>query len=238
MRMLRLSLTLLCSCPLSASCASAAAGLPDLPPGATLPVSLETSLDAKHVRVGQPVVVHLVQRVPLAGGGYLPAKARVVGSVTGYDGHSLSLRFGAVKLKAQTKPVELRLRAAAYWLDADHARDPLDGGDRGTSSPADWTTRQIGRDEVYRSGGAGTVYNQYSEPVGHADLEGVYAAPVAGAPARAMGPFSTTSDELYDLPDLRLSSAGGADAPIVFAVDSPKWKLDTATALLLEVVAP
>jgi hypothetical protein len=212
-----------------------AQGLPELSGGTTLPVSLETALSAKHVRVGERITARLSQRVPL-GGGYLPAKARILGSIAAYDGHSLSLRFNTLRLGDKTEPLEVRLVAAAFWMDVGQTRDPLDGGDRGTSSPADWTTQQIGRDEVYRSGGSGTVYNQFSEPVGHADTEGVYAAPVAGVPAHAMGPFSTTASGLYDLQDLRLISAGGSGMPIVLGLNGPKWKLDTATALLLEVV--
>jgi len=235
--MLSRGTVLLCGFALSVACAKAAQDLPILPAGATLPVSLQTPLSAKRVRVGAAIVAQLSQRVPLTGGGYLPAKARVLGNVVAYDGQSLTLRFTTLALGAQTEAIEVRLVAAAHWLDADHARDPLDGGDRGTSDPADWTTMQIGRDEVYRSGGSGTVYNQYSEPVGHADLEGVYAAPVAGEPARAMGPFSTTSSGLYDLDELRMVSEGGSATPIVFGLAGPKWRLDTATPLLLEVVS-
>jgi hypothetical protein len=52
------------------------------------------------------------------------------------------------------------LLAAAHWMDVGRTAEPLDGGDRATSNPADWTTMQIGRDQVYRSGGSGTVYSQ------------------------------------------------------------------------------
>ncbi len=210
-----------------------------LPPGITLPISLDTGLSAKHAQAGQRIDARLTQRVPMADGRYLPAKSRVEGTVVSVDAHSLKLRFDTLVVYGQSAPISTRLVAAAYWLDVDRTRDPLDGGDRGTSSPADWTTMQIGRDEVYRSAGAGTVYDQYSQPVGHADLQGVYAAPRApGGLPRAMGPFSTTAKGLYNLPALEILSAGGQGQPIELGLSSPKWKLDSHTALLLEVVAP
>ena len=245
MAALRHSLTSVVRCGVLGCCfvfttfafAGERAPLPRLMPGSTLPVSLEHGLDAKHVRVGQRISARLSQRVPAADGRYLSAKTRLSGTVTAYDGQSLALRFTNLSLGEQSQPVEVRLIAAAQWLDADHARDPLGATDRGDSSPADWTTMQIGRDEVYRSGGSGTVYDQYSQPVGHADLEGVYAAPAApGALPRAMGPFSTTSSGLYDLSELRIVSAGGSGQPIVLGVNSTRWQLQTATALLLELV--
>lgn len=219
----------LCSTPLVSE------SLSKLPAGTTLPVSLDTPLRAGQVKVGQKISAHLTQRVPLAEGRALPAKAHIEGTVTECDGHALALRFTMLTVGRQMGPIDVRLVAAAFWLDADHARDPLDGGDRGTSSPADWTTMQIGRDEVYRSGGSGTVYDQYSRPVGHADLDGVYAAPSGGAPPRAMGPFSTTATGLYDLPGFSIVSAGGNGMPVVLGLKDPKWRLDTATALLLEI---
>jgi hypothetical protein len=216
---------------------SRSAALVSLPPGRTLPVILQQKLSAGHGKVGDRVVARLSQRVPLPNGGYLLPKAQLVGHVSALDARSLALQFTELKLGGQTEPIAVRLLAAAHWMDVGRTAQPLDGGDRATSNPADWTTMQIGRDEVYRSGGSGTVYNQYSEPVGHADLYGVYAPPLPGGSAmRAMGPFSTTAKGIYDLPGVAIDAAGGTGQPIVLGLSSPKWQLDSGTALLLEVV--
>jgi hypothetical protein len=216
---------------------SAANSLIALPSGSTLPVILQHKLSAGHVKVGDRVVARLSQRVPLPSGGYLSPKAKLVGRVSAYDARSLTLQFTELKLADQTEPIAVRLLAAAHWIDVGRAAEPLGATDRGTGSPADWTTMQIGRDEVYRSAGSGTVYNQYSEAVGRADLYGVYAPPLPGGTAmRAMGPFSTTAKGIYDLPGVVIDAAGGSAQPIVLGLSSPTWQLDSGTALLLEVV--
>ena len=53
----------------------------------------------------------------------------------------------------------------------------------------------------------GGVYDQYSQPVGYADLHGVHAEPTsAGKLPRAMGPFSTTATGLHGLPGFSVLS--------------------------------
>jgi hypothetical protein len=208
--------------------------LTPLPKGTSLPVLLARGLDARHVRVGEPLRARLTQRVPLGNGAYLSQKAEVTGTVVACDGASLTLRFDRLHLGKQEEPIEVRLRAAAHWLDVHNSQLPEGATDRATSDPANWTTKQIGGDEVYRSAGSGKVYDQYSQPVGFADLYGVYEPPaVAGGTARAMGPFSTTSAGIYDLPGIEIASGGGEGKPIVLRLISPKWQLHDGTALLL-----
>jgi hypothetical protein len=204
-----------------------------------LPVSLKQRLDARHVRVGQQVTARLMQRVPLADSSYLPSKAKVTGTVVAYDTSSLTLRFDRLSLKDQQVPIHVKLVAAGHWLDVEETERPLGATDRSLSNPANWTTKQIGGDEVYHSGGgSGPVYDQYSERVGHVDAFGVYApARTPGAAALAMGPFSTTSRGLYDLPGMEIASPGGSESPIVLQLTSPKWQLHGQTALLLETTA-
>ncbi|HEY1966006.1 MAG TPA: hypothetical protein VGG59_13790 [Acidobacteriaceae bacterium] len=228
----------------TAFCCAAALGaspekLTPLPEGITLPVLLTRSLDARHVRVGEPVVAELAQRVPLADGGWLPQKAKVIGTVVACDNTSLTLRFDRLRLGEQEEPVDVTLLAAAHWFDVHQSKIPLAAPDRATSNPNDWTTRQIGGDEVYRSGGWGKVYDRYSEPVGHADPNGVYGPPiVVGGPARAMGPFSTTATGVYDLPGIEIGSGGGKGRPIVLRLTSRKWQLHSVTAFLLVTTGP
>lgn len=210
--------------------------LQPLAPGSTLPVVMQQDLRPGHVQVGERLSAKLVQRVPLSGGAYLPQKSVLLGTVVAEDSQTLTLRFDQLRLGDQQGSLQVRLVAAASWYEVAQTKYPLGATDRGTSSPADWTTMQIGRDEVYRSAGSGTVYNQYSEPVGHADLEGVYASPEDGAPPRALGPFSADAKGLYDLPDVVIEEPGGAGSPIVLKLTGTHWRLDRGTALLLEVV--
>lgn len=221
----------------TSSAAHAATKLEPLPAGVTLPVSLEQRLDARHVRTGQQITARLMQRVPLADGSYLSSKARVMGTVVAYDSNSLTLRFDRLRLKQEEEPIQITLLAAGHWLDVERTQEPLAPTDHSLSNPMTWTTKQIGGDEVYRSGGTTVVYDQYSQPVGHADTLGVYGpSQTPGAPPLAMGPFSTTARGLYDLPGVEIASPGGAESSIVLRLTSPKWQLHGQTALLLETI--
>ena len=215
--------------------ARAAVKLESLPAGVMLPVSLEQRLDAGHVRAGEAITARLMQRVPLADGYYLSPKARVMGTVVAYDGGSLTLRFERLRLGHEQQPLHVKLLAAGHWFEVGQTKVPLEAADRALSNPWDWTTKQIGGDEVYRSGGSGVVYDRYSEPVGHADAYGVYApGRMPGATALAMGPFSTTAHGVYGLLGTEIASPGGAESPIVLRLTSPKWQLHGGTALLLQ----
>ncbi len=209
--------------------------LAPVPVGSTLPVLLERGLDSKHVRVGQPVVARLAQRVPLGEGRYLPSDAELVGSVIALGPATLSLLFTGVRLRGASEPVRVKLIAAASWLDVISTRDSLGGA---THDSSDITTKQVGGDEIYGANVATKVYDQYSQPVGRADGTGVYAPSLApDEPERSMGPFSTTAAGLYDIDGLGISSVG-AGGPIVFALKDPRWQLHTGSGLLMQVVEP
>ncbi len=205
--------------------------------GATLPVTLAKSIKVEHLSAGRLVVARLSQRVPLDNDRYLPAGVEVVGQVVSATPSSLSILFIELRWKTQTVPIRVRLVAAASFQKVFQAGLPVGGTDRGTSDPADYTTRQVGGDEVYLSAGSGRVYDLYSQPVGYADLHGVYAKPrSAGEPPRAMGPFSTTATGLHGLREFAIISPGDASSPITFVVNNPKGIIGQGGALLLEVV--
>jgi hypothetical protein len=206
-------------------------------PGATLPVALGTALRAQRLTVGQIVTARLLQRVPLSDRAYLPSKAEIVGHIVASSASSLSILFTELQWKDQTVPIHVRLVAAASSNNVYQTTLSLGGTDRGTSDPADWTTRQVGGDEVYLSAGSGKVYDRYSQPVGYANFNGVYADPASvGELPRAMGPFSTTATGLHGLSGLSIVSPGSAGTPITFRVSGPKWQIASGCALLLEVV--
>ncbi len=206
-----------------------------LPPGSTLPVFLDGALDAKNAHAGTAVRAKLAQRVPLPDGAFLPDKAKLSGTVVTANAQTLVLRFDTLMLGEQSAPIRVKLLAAADWLDVERTHDNLGSADRGAGNPTQWTTEQVGGDEVYRANSFATVYNKVSEPVGRADGTGVYGAPLSpGGLERAMGPFSTTSAGLYDLPGMQFVPQS-ADA-LRFGITDAKWKLHSHTGLLLQVV--
>jgi hypothetical protein len=235
MRYLTLLLTLGFAVPIYAS--KPASHLVAPSPGTTLPITLNKTVKPTHLVVGRPIIARFIQRVPLSTVSYLPPKVEVVGHVVSSNSSSISILFTQLRWKDETVPIHLQLVSAASPYDVFEASMPLGATDRGTSDPANWTTRQIGGDEVYRSSGWGKVYDQYSQPVGYADLNGVYQDPSsAGEPPRAMGPFSTTATGLHGLTGFSIVSAGDAGVPITLSVSKPKWQIASGTALLLKVV--
>jgi hypothetical protein len=207
------------------------------PPGATLPVLINKTLNPRSLQPGQPVTVQLVQSVPVSANVSLPKGTKLDGHVVSVSNSSISILFDQLRWKDRTLPVHVRLVAAAASNNVFDTRLPLGGTDRATSSQADWTTRQVGGDEVYLSAGSGKVYDQYSQPVGYADFSGVYANPsAAGELPRAMGPFSTTATGLHGFRELSIVASGDAGTPITLSASRPDWQIENGSALLLEVV--
>ena len=219
-----------------ASSAAAQSTFQAPPAGATLPVRVEHTLDAKHTHPGDVVQAQLMQRVPLGDRRYLPAGAELVGTVTTVNAQQLAIAWTELRLHSAAEPVRVKLLAGADSFDVGQTRIPLGGPSFSTS---DWTTEQIGGDEIYGINVPAKVYDRYSQPVGRADGTGVYAPPPApGLPERALGPFSTTTAGLYDMPGLSVMSAGGeGGAPMVLGL-AGRWRLRADSALLFEVVAP
>jgi hypothetical protein len=235
MRYLTLLVTLGLVLPIYAS--KPAKQLVEPQPGATLPVTMVTTVKPVHLVVGQPVTARFIQRVPVSTSSYLPRNVEVLGHIVSSGPSSVSILFTQLRWRDQTVAIHLQLVAAASPHNLLEASMPLGATDRGTSSPADWTTRQVGGDEVYRSAGWGKVYDQYSQPVGYADLHGVYQDPLSsGEPSHAMGPFSTTATGLHGFTGVSIVSAGDAGVPITFGLSKPNWQLASGTALLLKVV--
>lgn len=212
----RLSLLLLSTSMLSAQASHplpthAAQTLRPLTPGLTLPIELTHALKAGHTLPGTPVVAFTTQRIPLTPSDYLPRGVEVTGTViasTAADKQTgtpaaLTIRFNSIHYHGQVIPLRAQALAIANMMAVgDTFASTNDGSDRGNSSPANWTTQQVGGDEVYRSGWRGPVLNSTTQPVGFADFYGVYADPPAGAsgPAaipHAVGVFSTTARGLY-----------------------------------------
>jgi hypothetical protein len=218
--------------------------------GVTLPVAMGRTLRAGKVRPGTIVVVKTTQRVPVSEDAYLKRGAAVRGEVVASDAGDgtaahparLTIRFTQLSYRGMTVPLETKAVAMANLMDVDGTFLPMMGGpDRGNSSEASWTTRQVGGEEVVRSGWVGPVVGVGLRTVGHADYYGVYSLPTPlhgpdrMVVPRAMGVFSTTAKGLYGYDEgTRLESSGGL---ITIANPMGRAVIRAGDHLLLEVVA-
>ena len=129
----------------------------DIPAGTALPVSLNSTLDVKKIKPGQPITGIIAQDVPLPSGAKIRARSRVSGQVlqagTNSDGsYYLRFRFEQVRANGRDTAVTTSLRALASPREAQYAQLPTHTPVRG-ESPANLTTVQVGGDVVYRGGG-------------------------------------------------------------------------------------
>ncbi|NYF51696.1 hypothetical protein [Tunturiibacter gelidoferens] len=224
--------------------------LQPLPGGITLPVAMGRTLRAGKTRPGTAFQVKTTQRVPVSETAYLKRGAVVRGEVVASDAgdgsalhpSTLTIRFTQLSYGGRTVPLMTRAVAIANLMVVDDTFLPATGStDRGNPNPASWTTRQVGGDEVARSGWVGPVVGSGTQTVGSADFYGVYSLPakLEGANGalvpRAMGVFSTTAEGLYGFDQgAQLSSSGG-----LITITDPKGRaaIRNGDHLLLEVVA-
>ncbi len=219
--------------------------LGEVPRGLWLPVTLMRTISAGKAKAGSPVILELTQPVPAGANRVLDAHARILGTVvrsedsaTAAGQSTLQMRFTSLELGKDNRPAVFAVRAIATYAEVAETAAPVSApADRGNPSAANWTTRQIGGDEVYRAGWAGDVYNRTMQKVGSADFHGVYSQPVplpgsSAMLARAVGPFSTSARGLYGFGDeTHMTSDSG-----VLTLCSPKHlALHGGDALLLEV---
>jgi len=130
-----------------------------IPVGTIIPVTLNSSLNAKNSRTGQMVTAKVAQDVPLYSGEKIKAGTRVVGEVLAVtppensQPATIALRFDRIDIAGQTVPIATDLRALASPMEVDAAQQATSGEDRGSMPPWSQTTVQIGGDVVYRGGG-------------------------------------------------------------------------------------
>lgn len=225
---------------------SAVTELQPLHAGITLPVQIGRTLSAGKAKPGTVFAVTTTQRVPVSADAYLNRGAKVRGEVVASDGGDgtaahpsvLTIRFTELRYRGKTVPIETRAVAAANIMCVDDTFRPTNGGaDRGNASEASWNTRQVGGDEVNRSGWVGDVIDTRTHTVGYADYYGVYSLPVkldGAMMPRAMGVFSTTAKGLYGYDEgAQMESSGG-----LITITNPQKRavIRNHDQLLLEVV--
>jgi hypothetical protein len=223
--------------------------LQPLPAGVMLPVQMGRTLRGGKVRPGTVFFVETTQRVPVSETAYLNRGAKLRGEVVaseagdGTSAHpsTLTIRFTEVDYRRQTVPVATKAVALANLMDVGDTFAPTTGGaDRGNASEASWNTRQVGGDEVNRSGWVGDVVNTTTHKVGYADYYGVYSMPKKLTESDAMiplamGVFSTSAKGLYGYDrGAKLESSGGL---ITVTNSEGHAVIRSGDNLLLEVVA-
>ena len=138
------------------------------------------------MKPGTVFLVKTTQRVPVSEDAYLKRGATVRGEVVASDAGdgtaahpaTLTIRFTQLSYRGRTVPLETRAVAMANLMAVDDTFLPVMGGaDRGNSSEASWTTRQVGGEEVVRSGWVGPVVGIGLRTMGRADYYGVYSLP-------------------------------------------------------------
>jgi len=219
-----------------------------LRPGVTLPVAMGRTLRAGKVKPGTVFLVKTTQRVFVSDEGYLSRGAKLRGEVVTSDAGdgtaahpaTLTIRFTQLSYRGMTVPLKTNAVAMANLMDVDGTFLPMMAADRGNSSEASWTTRQVGGDLVVRSGWVGPVVGVGLRTVGHADYYGVYSLPLTQEQGdgvmfpRSMGVFSTTAKGLYGYDEgTQMVSSGG-----LITITNPMGRavIRAGDHLLLEVV--
>jgi hypothetical protein len=222
-----------------------------IPAGTILPVALNSTLNSRKVKAGQPITARVMQDVPLSPEATIHAGAKVIGHVTavkpadGGGGAQVSFRFATLIDARQRIPITTNLRALASMMAVEAAQLPESGPDRGTSMNA-WTTDQIGGEVVYRGGGPVANGLRF---VGEPAYGGVLVH-VSGKPGtecrgeiegnrrlQALWVFSSDACGAYDFPDLKIVHAGRTNpfGEIALASDKGDLNVKAGSGMLLRM---
>jgi hypothetical protein len=148
---------------------AALAAQTNIPVGTVIPVTLNSTLDARRSKPGQRITAKVAQDVPLYNGTTIKAGTRLEGEVLAVTSAvnsqpaTIALRFDRLNVAGQATSISTNLRALASPLEVETAQTAVSGDERGSAPPWSQTTNQIGGDVAYRE--AGKVYYGL-EPVG------------------------------------------------------------------------
>ncbi len=226
-----------------------------LPASTTIPVVFTKSVDANHVKVGDPVFARTTQNIVLDGGRSIPSGATVTGHVVTGAGFTydktpyakqkeaaLGVRFESLESHGTQYPITVYLRALA---------DPISSWGAVKARPSDedpeGMTTQIGGDVVNPH--QSEVRSQADDVVGYNKRDGVHAHLIAaqgnspdGCDAteteQAMSIFSASACGLYGYADTTLAQSGRKTADGTFLLESHKQapKIYAHSNALLEVM--
>jgi hypothetical protein len=199
---------------LSSLCAAAQ----QVPSGTVLPVSLNTTLDARRDQPGKPISGRVMQDVSLPDGGRIPAGARVSGHVVGARPASpgspsqVTLRFDSLEYRGTRLSMTAHLRAVASMEQVFQSKLPTNAWDDYGTSPSDWNTLQIGGAEVYR--GSGELISA-GEVIGRAWDDGSVRAKLTPAPDRGCTGGSDLQEALWKFSPWACGAYGLGDLQVV-----------------------
>ena len=209
----------------------------DIPEGTSLPIMLNSGIDAGKATAGATIKGRLMQDVKLPSGVRVPAGATVLGSVVELtrpgtsSGSRLAIKFDSLVFDKRTVHFSSHLRALASMNEVFEAQLPTNAIDDYGTSIADWNTVQVGDSEgVYRGDGTIVSANQVvgSATVGSAVQAKLQAVRDGGCHAsaepQALWVFSTTACGVYGYADIVIAHRG-ATSPIGEIVLTSKGKL-------------
>lgn len=211
-----------------------------IPAGTVLPLQLETGLNAGRVKAGQAIRAKVMQDVP---GTRIRRGAKVLGHVISVSPTRLELRFDTISMGKKTVPVRSNLRALASMMAVEEAQLPEGGPDRALP-PEDWTTTQVGGEQVYRGGGpVADGLLTVGKPVAYGVVGQVRSNPPCRAAIadnsrpQALWIFSTNACGVFGFSDLAIEHFGRTAPQGMIALVSKSGKLNirSGSGLLLRV---
>lgn len=220
-----------------------------IPPGTALPVMLNSTLDARRAKPGQPISGRIMQDVPLPDGAKIPKASKVVGHIVSGNParpgspSRIALVFDGLKMAGGEIPITTHLRALASPHQVFEAKLPTNSIDDYGTSTSDWNTIQIGGAGVYR--GNGEVV-QGNSVVGHTTDYGAVSAKLIPVPQdgcqgdgqreQALWLFSPWACGVYGYSDVKIVRHGDADQPGVIELESPdNIRVDGGSGWLLRM---
>lgn len=247
--------TLLCSGFAVAQSGSAPTAA--LAPQTTLPIAFTQTLNANHVKAGDPVIARTLETVRLGNGQEVKAGAEVLGHVseaqpfvfdkTPYAKQNqavLVMQFDSLQTRQGDKiPLHVYLRAIADTFATTAAYEP-----RPSDEDPLHSTTQVGGDILTPS--QNEIMNRDGDVVGYNKRGGAYAHLIANTGSgaarcdetnteQAMGPFSASACGLYGFRDLALTSTGlGSDSSSFTLISRRRSpEIHRGSTALLEVVS-
>lgn len=210
-------------------------------PGTVLPVQLETGLNARHLRPGKEIHAKIMQNIP---GSAIHRGATVLGRVVSVSPGRLQLRFDTLVVHGQRIPLQTNLRAIDSMVAVEEAESPESGPDR-SLPPPDWTTQQIGGEQVYRGGGPVTSgLNVVATPTPNGVRGQLRSNPPCRAAfagndrPQALWLFSTDACGPYGFAGLSIEHSGrtAPQGEITLAARTGKLNIRSGSGLLLRVL--
>jgi len=218
-------------------------------PGTALPISLDCTLDAKKVKVGQPISGTITQDIPLGDRGKIKEGSHVLGYVVDVGHRSdqssyIRIRFDRLRAKDWDEiPIMTSLRAMATPWEVQEAQLPK-VGPMINPNPYTWTTYQVGGDAVFRGGGP-VMHGRTKIGVPAPGTVGVYSRLISveqpgckvqnGGPLVALWVFGSAACGAYGFDDELAITQAGDDDPLgeILLESDGNVHVETGTGMLL-----